>query len=288
MLLNPSGETREAPETESLAAGGGPPARAEHYWEGNQLIVRAPVRVHDELAKLLDAWQTSGMAQICIECRMLTSTRELATATGIEWKSIGAAPAIHDEELAPSRLQSGTVVRASAQVEDHLPIFFVPLNGRQVQSITQAAQSDSRGSLMFAPKVTLFNGQQAVVADLVKRPFVVGLEKQPDRAIKPRVQIVDEGTKITLRTVLQEDRKNIRLTGRIDLANIIDVGFVSAFAEGENLSIQVPRVRKCRISVASEIEDGQSLLIGCLPRFDRKDFFYVLLTVRHIVVPMGN
>jgi hypothetical protein len=138
---------------------------------------------------------------------------------------------------------------------------------------------------MFAPKVTLFNGQQALVADTVQRPFVVGLEKQPGQVIKPRVEIVEEGTTISLRTVLEQDRKHIQLTCRIDLASIIDIGVVSAFAEGENLWIQVPRVCKCRISVASEIEDGQSLLIGCLPKFDRKDFFYVLLTVRRLVPP---
>jgi hypothetical protein len=49
-------------------------------------------------------------------------------------------------------------------------------------------------------------------------------------------------------------------------------------------SIQAPRVTSCRFSVASQLDDGQSLLIGCLPTFDRKDFLYLLLTVRLVAL----
>ena len=101
----------------------------------------------------------------------------------------------------------------------------------------------------------------------------------------PRVEVVEEGTKISLRTLLKADRQHIQLTGRIDLASIIDVGVASAAAVGENLFVQVPRVSRRQISVSAEIADGASLLVGWPPSFDRKDFFYVLLTVRHIVLP---
>src|SRR4029077_12131923 len=39
----------------------------------------------------------------------------------------------------------------------------------------RAAQGDRRSNLMFAPKVTLFNGQQGTVRDSVDRPFVTSL-----------------------------------------------------------------------------------------------------------------
>ncbi|MCA9067167.1 MAG: hypothetical protein KDA96_29110, partial [Planctomycetaceae bacterium] len=38
-----------------------------------------------------------------------------------------------------------------------------------------AAQADERSNLMFAPKVTLFNGQVAFVTSNVSRPFVISL-----------------------------------------------------------------------------------------------------------------
>ena len=41
--------------------------------------------------------------------------------------------------------------------------------------LINAAQGDERNNLMFSPKVTLFNGQQATVQDTVQRPFVTSL-----------------------------------------------------------------------------------------------------------------
>ena len=39
----------------------------------------------------------------------------------------------------------------------------------------QAAQGDQRNNLLFAPKITLFNGQTAFVSDTKARPFVTSL-----------------------------------------------------------------------------------------------------------------
>jgi hypothetical protein len=43
-------------------------------------------------------------------------------------------------------------------------------------------------------------------------------------------------------------------------------------------------VTSSRFSIASQFDDGQSLLIGCLPGFDRKDFLYLVLTVRLVAL----
>jgi hypothetical protein len=44
---------------------------------------------------------------------------------------------------------------------------------------------------------------------------------------------------------------------------------------------QLPRVKRSRIDVSAEVREGQSLLIGCVPTYEQKEFFYVLLTVHH-------
>jgi hypothetical protein len=48
-------------------------------------------------------------------------------------------------------------------------------------------------------------------------------------------------------------------------------------------SVQIPRVHRTRIDVASQTEPGQSLLVGCVPSYDTQRIFYVLLTPRLIV-----
>ncbi|MSR56172.1 MAG: hypothetical protein EXS05_00625 [Planctomycetaceae bacterium] len=288
MLLERTRTAAERRVASKAAAGDENSPGGSYQWNGERLIVRAPAALHDELATMLSVWETTGPAQIAIECRMLTSPRELATATGIEWQSFGAESTVHDEPISAASSQTGTVVRASSRVEDHLPVFVVPLNNGQVKAITQTAQNDARTSEMFAPKITLFNGQEALVADCVSRPFVVGIEERPGEGMMPRIEVIEEGTKIKLRTVLKEDRRHIQLTGAIELTSIEDVRVISASTADGIRSIQAPRVRKCHIAVASEIEDGQSLLIGCLPSFERKDFFYVVLKVIHLVPTAGE
>src|SRR5690606_27861834 len=41
---------------------------------------------HEELAVALQAWGESGIGQICIKCRVVSSKRNLAAATGLSWQ----------------------------------------------------------------------------------------------------------------------------------------------------------------------------------------------------------
>jgi len=251
-----------------------------HEWDGDRLIVRDTSAMHDELALLINAWEAGGLAQMSIECRIMTSHRELATAAGIEWQSLGAEPASRETPITLPNHVGGTIVHASSRVEDHIPLFVVPLNDRQVQAIVQAAQNEPRSNVMCAPKVTLFNGQQAQISDCTMRPFVVGVDERASESPMPRIKVIEEGTKMTLRTLLGADRRHIELHGVIELTSISDVRQISASTARGIRTIEAPRVTSSRFSIASPLEDGQSLLVGCLPTFDRKDCLYLLLTVR--------
>lgn len=252
------------------------------FKDDTQLVVSATESVHRELAESIQAWKASGFQQISISCRMITSVRELATAAGIEWQAIESAATERATQGPPANRAGETVVHATAQVEERLPVFVVPLDERQVQTILQIAQGDPRTNLIHAPKVTLFNGQQALLSDCVSRPFVVGLQAVPGEGVQSRVEVIDEGTRISLRPALQADLRHVQLRGSVELSKIADVATVTAVTMRGVDSIQVPRVHRCRINIASDIEDGHSLLIGCLPNFERKECFYVLLTVRRL------
>src|SRR5690606_37825780 len=52
---------------------------------------------------------------------------------------------------------------------------FAILSDIEAFFVIQAAQGDSRTNILQAPKVTLFNGQQATVSDTSQRPFVVSV-----------------------------------------------------------------------------------------------------------------
>lgn len=98
----------------------------------------------------------------------------------------------------------------------------------------QAAQGDRRTNLLFAPKVTLFNGQTATVSDQVTRPFVISLIPTVgffSAGFQPIIQFFPDGVQLTVSAVISADRRFVRLTLSPFFTNIVDV-FAFSFAGG--------------------------------------------------------
>jgi beta-lactamase regulating signal transducer with metallopeptidase domain len=244
------------------------------------LIVQAAPAVHERLATLLHAFEQSGMAQICVESRLITSRIDLANAVGAQWTTshVDLAQAnLLDNDPAQ---ESAVPAQVSVRLEDHVPILVARLKANQLPGMMQTLQGDQRSNIMFSPKITLFNGQQATIADRIRRPFVVGYDTSTPGQRLPRVEVTDEGTAMTFQTVARPDRKHVQLSGAIDLTSIVDVETVSTAGEAGTIAVQVPRVRRCRLAVNSEVEHDQPLLIGYVPNLDRKEFVYVVLIAR--------
>jgi hypothetical protein len=253
--------------------------------DGATLTVKASLKAHAEIARNLAAWEQSGLAQICVETRFISGPEDIASALGISWRYLEAFSDEADE-VAPAGVKPGMpVVRAKAAVEDYLPIAVVSLHEQQAHALVQTAQNNQRTNLLQAPKVTLFNGQRAMVLDQTQTPFVVGIQDTLSGAQDPKIAVIDEGTKLSLRTILSPDAATVQLEARIELSEIKGVGKVATIVHGETTTIQIPRVKRCRIDVSSEIPDGQSLLIGCIPSYEQKEFFYILLTPRILELP---
>jgi len=78
-----------------------------------------------------------------------------------------------------------------------------------------AAQGDRRSNVLQAPKVTLFNGQQAFVSDTSQSPFVISVIPVVGdfaAAQQPVIVVLNEGTHMTVQAVVSNDRRFVRLT----------------------------------------------------------------------------
>jgi general secretion pathway protein D len=78
-----------------------------------------------------------------------------------------------------------------------------------------AAQGDSRTNVLQAPKVTLFNGQQATVSDTSQSPFVISVIPVVGdfaAAQQPVIVVLNEGTFMTVQATVSSDRRFVRLT----------------------------------------------------------------------------
>lgn len=262
----PANDSRELQERVSL--------------DGNTLTVTASDSAHAEIVRNLAAWEQSGLAQICVETRFLSSPEDIASALGISWQYLEGFSDEDGEEPLVEGNGSTPTVRAKAAVEDYLPIAVAKLTEKQAHALVQTAQSHPVANVLQAPKVTMFNGQRAIILDRTQTPFVVGIREEQTGAQHAKVAVIDEGIKLDLRTVQSSNAAKVELEARIELSQIKEVGTASTMLNGSPTTIQIPRVKRCRIDVASEVDDGQSLLIGCIPAYEQKKFFYILLRPR--------
>ncbi len=92
---------------------------------------------------------------------------------------------------------------------------FAILSDIEAYFFINAAQGDRRSNVLQAPKVTLFNGQQAMVADTSQSPFVISVIPVVGdfaAAQQPVIVVLTEGTFMTVQAVVSNDRRFVRLT----------------------------------------------------------------------------
>ena len=265
-------------------------ASSRYTISGTTLRVTAPAVLHDKLRRTLDAWSESGLAQIAVETRFLNANRDLVSELGISWQFLEAFPSERESTFPTAGRDGAPVVRAEARVDEYLPLVVSTLSKEQAARLLDLAQGDRRTNVLQAPKVTIFNGQEAMIADCTQRPFVVGVFQRVAGANEPKVVVLEEGTKINVRAVQSQDRKKVHLEASLDMLALGDVTTASTSYRGAQVSIQVPSVNRRSIDVAADIEDGQTLLVGCIPTGKQQQYSYYLLSASGIseIVPSGH
>jgi general secretion pathway protein D len=188
---------------------------------------------------------------------------------------------------------------------------FAILSDIEAFFLIQAAQGDSRTNILQAPKVTLFNGQQAFVADATQRPFVVGVIPVVGEfaaAQQPVIVVLNEGTMMTIQAVVSDDRRYVRMTIVPFFTQIGDVdtftfeGSTSSTSsssstdnddDGKNekkddskndahsgVTVQLPSFSFISVVTTVSVPDGGTVLLGGIKRLaeGRNEFGVPLLS----------
>jgi type II secretory pathway component GspD/PulD (secretin) len=103
-----------------------------------------------------------------------------------------------------------------------------------------AAQGDERSNVMFAPKLTLFNGQLGTIVSALIRPFVVSVIPIATGLVvgfQPVIQTIPDGAVLTVRAVISADRRYVRLSVSPQFTNITDVFTFSFIGGGGNIGV---------------------------------------------------
>jgi len=133
---------------------------------------------------------------------------------------------------------------------------FAILSDIEAFFLIQAAQGNTRSNVMQAPKVTLFNGQNAFVSDTTQRPFVTSVIPVVGdfaAAQQPVITVLSEGTAVNVQAVVSSDRRFVRLTL---------VPFFSQIGKVEQFQFEGSRSTKTKSSDEKSGVDGKADVAG--------------------------
>jgi general secretion pathway protein D len=177
---------------------------------------------------------------------------------------------------------------------------FAILSDIEAYFFLQAAQGDVRTNVLQAPKVTLFNGQQAYVSDTAQVPFVTSVIPVVGdfaAAHQPVIVVLSEGTALTIQAVVSNDRRFVRLTVVPFFSKIGDVdtftfngstttirgssstvdGDDDSESEEENetviqsgTTVQLPTFEFVTVSTTVSVPDGGTVLLGGVKRLSEE------------------
>ncbi len=172
---------------------------------------------------------------------------------------------------------------------------FAILSDIEVFFLLQASQGDDRTNVLQAPKVTLFNGQQATIIDSSFRPFVTSVIPVVGdfaAAHQPVIVVLSEGTMMSVQAVVSSDRRFVRLTlvpffsqigdvetftfnGRVttdsgtvvqDPSNPDQSVRSGATRTVEGTTVQLPTLATTTVTTTVSVPDGGTVLLGGIKR----------------------
>ncbi|MEM9657139.1 MAG: hypothetical protein AAF961_02150, partial [Planctomycetota bacterium] len=178
----------------------------------------------------------------------------------------------------------------------------------------EASQGDRRANVLQAPKVTLFNGQQATVVDSAFVPFVISVIPVVGEfaaAQQPVIVVLSEGTLMTVQAVVSDDRRYVLLTlvpffsqiGEVreftfegsESTSVASSSSTSTDPDGNptdesndgetttvrsGTTVQLPTFQIISVSTTVSVPDGGTVLLGGIKRLQegRNEFGVPLLS----------
>ncbi|NIA20809.1 MAG: hypothetical protein GWP05_02305 [Anaerolineaceae bacterium] len=163
--------------------------------------------------------------------------------------------------------------------EGGMAISGVILGDIQVGFLIRAIQADRRSTTLFSPRLTLWNGQRAWLADGTRFGFVGDLEPVVAEAAvawDPTIQYITAGALLDVKATVSADRRYVHLDLRPQVTQTPTFRSVPVTAATPALgiataTIEVPTVRITELQTSVSIPDGGTLMIGGMKLFEEHD-----------------
>lgn len=321
----------------------GGPGSVSPFTNNLSLVISQTQEVHEEIVDLLDQLRRNQDLQVTIEVRFITLNDNFFERIGVDFQanivnqaprdpllpgnkheivgidtvagnSPGNTPATFTQNFAlPFRQQSFNLATPQfGQPVEVAHFGFAILSDLEAFLLVNAAQGDRRSNVLQAPKVTLFNGQQASVFDQTTTPFVISVIPVVGdfaAAYQPVITVLSEGTSLTVQATISHDRRFVRLTLLPFFSQIGDVkeftfsgsktttnntsgsnatapgGDSTASANNatttsDGITLQLPNFSFVTVNTTVSVPDGGTVLLGGIKRLSegRNEFGVPILS----------
>lgn len=275
-----SGWLKRAPQNLEM-----PAAQASVRWSGGSLVIYGSPRQHDEIAQSLKQLRKFGLYTIRFETRVAYGSEAEAAEMMRDWESLGAAkndridgtpeltwPSIaNDPSLRQIRDQRESVRGEGRQiVERRLPLKSKLLDAEQRIALFRALDQNVKLNLISCPRITLFDRQQAVIADTTQTPFVVGMKQNESGESEQMIDLVKEGFTMRLHPKVV-DSGRLHLNCNVELKDIVKVHPTPVrTSQGDSQLVQTPELRVVQFNLHVKLDHTQILAFGGFKRRNRR------------------
>ena len=219
--------------------------------DGQSLSAELTASQHQMLKQTLDIWKDGMPSQITIEARFMRTDSK--NASSIDWAK---------------RRIDGLTVRGLG------PAVAARIDEPELAQLVRTVSEDRKGNVLLAPKVTMFDGQTAYIADQAQRPFVTGVDPKADGRMQPVVSVVEEGLSLVL-TPKVGDGDSVTLGFKVKSSSIGKVSFANLPIGTSNdsrsgFTVQVPAIEQYEVSSSVKLAAGESIVVAIPRVFDNK------------------
>ncbi len=276
--------------------------------EGKLVVTGSAAKV-DSTLKQLGWYREYGFGQVIVESRFINLPASKLEALEVKWSLADANVEPHAMAELRETAQSfkgqlaafadfqddgSSRIHATSYVERVSPVLYSVLDEEQSKSLLAQLRQHRWAAPMQAPTVTLFNGQEATVSDISRRPFVVGVESAKEAKTdstsltRPKIKLIEAGTSVFIKPVVNADIATVNCSIQMKDIGKVDGFDLSSGASGtESQPLQVPTVSTIKIDVCRKLPVGHSLLVNAIAAGFKGETTasIVMLTCRYIANP---
>lgn len=305
------------------------------YYNTLSLVIRHTDEAHNEIADLLEQLRKLNDLQVTIEVRFITLSDSYVERMGVNFamnipnknfprttrpvdangKQVNdAIIGYSDKDTMFNQPYDITMKQGNFDVgvppgftnfsmDVGTSIGFSILSDIESYFFINAAQQDTRSSILQAPKITIFNGQTGNIRDETERPFVTSVVPVVGdfaAAYQPVVTILSEGTSLNVHAIVDSKRQHVKITLNPRFTTIVDASQTFRFTGEESettedtssttgdpssptvtdenekkststksisgVSIQQPVTSEVEINTIVSVPDGGTILMGGIKR----------------------